>query len=133
MSTTQDTLNANERVVVELDDGARLIRRDVDSAKHEYRIETPYEDVDVLIDDERRARLWIAVYALVDGFERPSDAMAAIPVPVVVAGRPLVMSYLHGVDGWRTEDIAATFDVSRKTVWDHWSEVRTKAERQGYL
>lgn len=135
MSTTQDTLSANERVVVELDDGTRMIERDESAVEPDdgdawrYRIETPYDDV--RLADERQARLWVAVYALVDGFELP-DAIA-IPVPVVVAGRPYVVSYLHAVRGWRTRDIAETFDITRKSVWDHWSRVRTQAENQGYL
>lgn len=133
MSTTQDTLDRHESVVVELDDGTRLIEHDPDGDDVSYRIETPYDSM--TLDDERRARLWIAVYGIVDGFKLPGppSSSPSIPVPVVVAGRAEIMSYLHAVRGWRSDDIAETFDVGRKTVWDHWSRVRTQAEDQGYL
>lgn len=127
--TTQDVLDANETVVVELDDGSRLIEiEDADSYqdRFSYRVSTPY-DADATVDDERRAKLWVALYALVDAFERPMGPSASIPLPVVLEGSAAVAVYLYAVRGWESESVADTLDVSRRTVWDYLHDIRDQS------
>lgn len=122
----QDVLPESESVLVELEDGTRLV--EIDGSK--YRVSTPFGDGDEL-EDERRARLWIALYSVVDGFERPPNMSTAIPLDVVLAGKPAVSTYLYAVRGHESEDVAELLDVKRGTVWDYLSEIRGRADDQG--
>lgn len=124
-NSTQDVLSAHETAVRELDDGSRVIEiEDPDSYRDRlsYRVTTMYGD-DVEIDEERRAKLWLDLYDLVGGFKR-SEA-GSIPTDVVIEGRPAVAAYLYAVRQCETEHVADRLEVSKRTIWDYLSEVRT--------
>lgn len=133
--TRQDTLAENETVLLELDDGSRLVEVD-DSESYQdplsYRVETSFGDEitlagDIDQDGERRARLWIHLYDLVGGFKKPSRP-TTIPLDVVVDGKPAVATYLYSVEEWDSESVADRLDVSRRTVWDYLSEIRRRSD-----
>lgn len=126
----QDVLDENESVVVELEDGSRLVEIvDPDSYRDRfsYRVETVYAGTNTF-DDERRAKLMLDLYVVVDGFERPESVAVAIPLDVVLAGRAAVATYLYAVRGWSSESVADRLDVSRRTVWEYLSDVRREAD-----
>lgn len=132
-SLTQDVLDRNETVLVELDDGTRLVEiddRDSYPDRKSYRVESAYGDV-VALDDERRAELFIKLYAAVGGFSRDESTQIVVPIDVVTHGKAAVATYLHAVSGLDSETIADRLGVSRRTVWDYWSSIRTDAADRG--
>lgn len=130
---TQDVLDENETVLVELNSGSRLIEvvdPDAYRDRFTYRLE-PIQTSPVSLDDERRAKLWIALYAVVGDFRPPSITGEHVPVAVALEGTPALATYLYAVAGFETEKIADVLDVSRRTVWDYWSDLRRRAANVG--
>lgn len=130
-SLRQDVLSEHETVLVELADGTRLVEivdPDAYRDRYSYRIDTP--DESHAVDDERRAKLWASLYALVDGFEPAGSRtrVESIPLAVALEGKPAIASYLYAVNGLGSKQVADLLDVRRRTIWDYFSRLRHAAD-----
>jgi hypothetical protein len=128
---TQDTIDENETVLEDFDDGARLIEvvdKESYRDRESYRIETPFDSDSFEFTSEKRARLWFDLYRLVGGFAVPQAG--AIPHDVGLEGTPAIACWLYAVEGFDSESVADSMGIKRRTVWDYFSEIRDRRRRR---
>lgn len=135
MTAVQDTLNEDETVRVELDDGTALIERADGSGVVRFVIGEDHPDHDdpgvsnaddMEFDDYRDAALAFEIWRACGPFHSPESGQS-MPVKVAKEGQEYVASYLLVGRGYKAtrSAVASELGISERTVSNYASRVRS--------
>lgn len=133
MPTAQTTLAANESIEVAYPHDIRVIKIDREDERPLYRFDAPMfkpKDTDTTPEWENpeEAKLYAAVYVVVNGFREEKTGRRGIPPEVQRDGMEAVVAYLSTQDGMGTEWISNFYSLDRQRIYEYRSRIRSRAE-----